>query len=111
MRRDLLSALMSFATLGVALVGCRGGAGVGETCGSNDDCDGSLQCLNDICVLRCERAPDCGDGYACRKGLCVAADLQKGNICHGESDCAAGLACQIKGAEVDIMTNRLVANC
>jgi hypothetical protein len=114
MRRDLLSALMSFAAfgaaLGVALVGCRGGAGIGETCGSNDDCDSSLQCLNDICEPRCARAPDCGDGYACRKGLCVGAGLQRGNICHGESDCAAGLACQIKGAEVD-PTNRLIANC
>jgi hypothetical protein len=111
MRRDLLPALMWFAALGAALGGCRGGAWIGETCGSNDDCDGSLQCLNDICEPRCERAPDCGDGYACRDHLCVAADLQQGDICHGESDCAAGLACQIKGSEVDPMTNRLVSNC
>lgn len=115
MRRDPLSALMSCAALGaalgVALGGCRGGAGVGDACGSNDDCDSSLQCLADICEPRCMRAPDCGDGYACRSGLCVAAGLLRGNICHGESDCAAGLSCQIRGAEVDTTTNRLVANC
>jgi hypothetical protein len=110
MRRDLLPALMSFAAL-AALAGCRGGAAIGQSCGSNDDCDSSLQCLNDICEPRCARAPDCGDGYACRDGLCMVADLQLGDICHAESDCAPGLACQIKGAEVDTMTNRLVANC
>jgi hypothetical protein len=111
MRRDLLSALMSLTALGAALVGCRGGAGVGESCGSNDDCDGALQCLNDICEPRCDRAPDCGDGYACRNHLCVVATGGKGDDCQGESDCTPGLACQIKGAEVDPKTNRLVANC
>jgi hypothetical protein len=110
MRRDLLSVLMSLTALG-ALVGCRGGAGVGESCGSNDDCDGSLQCLNDICEPRCDRAPDCGDGYACRNRLCVVADGGPGDDCQGESDCVAGLACEIKGAEVNPTTNRLVANC
>jgi hypothetical protein len=111
MRRDLLPALMLSAALGTALGGCRGGAGVGESCGSNDDCDGALQCLNDICEPPCNRAPDCGDGYACHSGLCVAATGQPGDDCQGESDCAASLACQIKGAEVDPMTNRLVGNC
>ncbi|HEX8107557.1 MAG TPA: hypothetical protein VF516_07495, partial [Kofleriaceae bacterium] len=67
--------------------------------------------MNDICEPRCDRAPDCGDGYACRSGLCVGADGQRGDDCQGESDCAAGLACQLKGAEVDPMTNRLVARC
>ncbi len=111
MRRDLLSVLMSLTALGAALVGCRGGAGVGESCGSNDDCDGRLQCLNDICEPRCDRAPDCGDGYACRNHLCVVADGGPGDDCQGESDCVAGLACEIKGAEVNPTTNRLVANC
>ncbi|HEX8115382.1 MAG TPA: hypothetical protein VF516_46970 [Kofleriaceae bacterium] len=111
MRRDLFPALMSLATLGAALGGCRGGAGVGHACGSNDDCDGSLQCVNDICVPRCERAPECGDGYACVDGLCVVAHGHNGDNCLGESDCAAGLTCQINGAEVDPMTNRLIASC
>src|SRR4051794_38048765 len=111
MRRELLPALILVSGLATALGGCRGGAGVGESCGSNDDCEGTLQCLNDICQPRCERAPDCGDGYACRDHLCVAATGQRGDDCQGESDCAAGLACQIKGAEVDSMTNRLVTNC
>jgi len=114
MRRDLLPSLMYFATLAAAvaaLAGCRGGAAVGEACGSNDDCDSGLQCLNDICVPRCDRAPDCGDGYACRDHLCTVAHGQRGDDCQGESDCTAGLACQIKGAAVDPTTNRLVASC
>src|SRR5689334_7965178 len=111
MRRDLLPSLLLFAALGTALGGCRGGAAVGESCGSNDDCDGALQCLNDICEPPCDRTPDCGDGYACRSGLCEVATGAPGDDCFGESDCAAGLTCQIKGAEVNAMTNRLAGNC
>jgi hypothetical protein len=111
MRRDLLPSLMFLAALAAGIAGCRGGAGIGGSCGSNDDCDSGLQCLNDICMPRCERAPDCGDGYACRNNLCVVASGQRGDDCQGESDCTAGLACQIKGAAVDPHTNRLVASC
>src|ERR1044071_6698770 len=111
MRRDLLPALMLSAALGTALGGCRGGAGAGESCGRNDAWDGVLQCLNDTCEPLCDRSPDCGDGYACRGGLCVAATGQRGDDCQGESDCAAGLACPIKGAAVDPMTNPPAANC
>jgi hypothetical protein len=107
MRRDLLSALM----LLLALVACRGSAGLGETCGSNDDCDSSLQCVSGICLPRCERAPDCGDGYACVSGLCEVAHGNPGDPCLGQSDCAAGLTCRINGAEVDPMTDRLLASC
>lgn len=111
MRRDPLSALMSFAALGAALVACRGSARIGESCGSNDDCDGGLQCFNDICAPRCGRAPECGDGYACVDGLCVAAHGHLGDGCLGEPDCAAGLTCQINGAAVDPVSNRLLASC
>jgi hypothetical protein len=106
MRRDILPSLMFLA----ALVGCRGGAGLGETCGSNDDCDSSLQCVSGICHPRCERAPECGDGYACVNGLCEAAHGNPGDPCLGQSDCIAGQTCQINGAEVD-QNNRLLASC
>jgi hypothetical protein len=108
MRRDLFSVL----TLLAALVGCPGGgAGIGESCGGNDDCARSLQCLNDICMPRCARAPECGDGYACTDGLCVVAHSQAGDNCRGEPDCAAGLSCRINGDEVDPSTTRLFASC
>lgn len=112
MRRDLLSVPLLLVAFPVALVGCPGGgARVGESCGSNDDCDRSLQCFNDICTPRCERAPQCGDGYACTDGLCAVAHGQSGDTCLGESDCAAGRTCQINGAEIDPKTNRLAATC
>lgn len=106
MRRDLL-----LLTLLAALAGCPGsGAGIGDPCGGNDDCGGSAQCLNGRCAPRCERAPECGDGYACVNGSCVAAHEGKGDTCHSEVDCIAGMTCQINGAEVD-GGNRLVASC
>jgi hypothetical protein len=107
MQRDLLLALMLLA----ALAGCRGGAGLGETCGSSDDCDSSLQCVSGVCHAQCERAPECGDGYACVNGRCEASHGNPGEPCQGQSDCIAGQACQINGAEVDPMTNRLLASC
>jgi hypothetical protein len=96
----------------VALPGCSGGGGVGEPCGGNDDCSSALQCLNSYCVQRCERAPDCGDGYACDdQGGCQLATGEAGDPCEGEADCAAGLSCQIDAAKVDQLKNRLVATC
>jgi len=96
----------------VTLAGCPGGNGaLGESCRGNDDCAGALQCLNSRCVLRCARAPDCGDGYACdERGLCQAAVDESGEPCVSEVDCSAGLACQIDGATVD-GDNHLLASC
>ena len=111
MRRDLFSALTLLGVLLGALVGCPGGgADVGESCAANDDCHSSLQCLNHVCIPRCTRAPECGDGYSCEAGLCVLSHLHAGDNCSGEPECVAGLACQINGAEVD-SGNRLVATC
>lgn len=94
------------------LAGCPGGSsGVGESCAGHDDCTNGLQCLSTTCVPRCDRAPDCGDGYACdQHGLCQRALGQKGDNCTSEVDCAAGLACQIDGALVD-KDNHLIASC
>ena len=96
----------------VALAGCPGGNGeIGDACGGNDDCDGTLQCLEHRCVPRCARAPECGDGYSCSdQGLCRAATGQVDDPCQSEVQCAAGLSCQIEGAEVDGQ-NRPVSSC
>jgi len=96
----------------VALAGCLGGGGgIGDSCGGNDDCDGTLQCLNSRCVPRCQRAPECGDGFSCDdRGNCQPASGQAGGPCESEVDCAAGLSCQIDGAETD-SNNRLLSHC
>ncbi len=95
-----------------ALLGCSGGDGArGDACASLDDCDTTLQCVASVCVPRCVRAPDCGDGYACDEGgVCRIATGQTGDACTSEVDCAPGLACQIEGTLVD-ETNTLLASC
>jgi hypothetical protein len=87
--------------LAVTLLGCPAGDGViGDTCSSNGDCHGELQCFGGTCVPRCERAPECGDGFRCDdKGLCRAATGQVGDACTSEVDCSAGLSCQLDGSE------------
>jgi hypothetical protein len=77
------------------LTGCSSG-GVGDRCSDQGDCDSTLQCVQDVCVPRCQRAPDCGDGYSCdQNGICRAATGQPGDSCTSEVDCAAGLACEL----------------
>ena len=95
--------LSALVLLVVALTGCPGNnAGPGEDCKRHRDCNGNLQCVNSVCVGRCQRASDCGDGFACDDdGLCVAATGQRGDRCESEVDCAAGLSCQIDGDRVD----------
>jgi hypothetical protein len=87
--------------LAVTLLGCPGGDGViGDTCSSNGACHGELQCFGGVCVPRCERAPECGDGYRCDdSGLCQAATGKPGDACTSEVDCSAGLSCQVEGSE------------
>ena len=84
------------------LAGCPGGDGaIGDPCSSHSDCSGQLQCVGSVCVPRCERAPDCGDGYRCDDdGLCQAATGQTGDTCTSEVDCVAGLSCQISGTDL-----------
>jgi hypothetical protein len=96
----------------VGFAGCSGGGGViGDSCGGNEDCDGTLQCLNSRCVARCRRAPECGDGYSCdEQGSCQPATRQAGVPCQSEVDCAAGLTCEIDGASVD-RNNRPLSRC
>lgn len=96
----------------VALAGCPGGnGGIGDPCGGHDDCDGTLQCLNSRCVARCERAPECGDGYACDvHGICQQATGTHGDLCASEVDCGAGLSCQISD-KVDADNHLVQATC
>lgn len=95
-----------------ALAGCPGGGGeIGDSCGQNSDCGGSLQCVSGTCLPRCQRAPECGDGYLCDgDGLCVAARGQAGDKCTSEVDCASGLSCQIDGDATDAEGN-LLSSC
>jgi hypothetical protein len=101
--------ILLLAVLGAT--GCPGGdGGLGETCSGHGDCDGTLQCSDGTCVLRCGRAPDCGDGYACDSdGICVLATGQPGDSCTSEAQCAPGLSCQIDGDIV--VDNHLLASC
>ncbi len=97
----------------IALAGCPGGDGeIGAPCSDNGGCDSALQCVAQVCVPRCQRAPECGDGYACdNDGLCVLATGENGDACHSEVDCAPGLSCQINnGTSVD-ENKRLLASC
>jgi hypothetical protein len=93
------------------LVGCAGGgAGFGEPCERHRDCASSLQCLRSVCVPRCQRAPDCGDGYSCDEdGVCHLATGQAGESCRSEVDCAPGLKCQLDGTSSQ--AGRLRASC
>jgi len=96
----------------LGLCGCPGGDGaIGDPCSSHGDCSPQLQCVENTCVPRCDRAPDCGDGYRCTpNGLCLAATGQTGDTCKSEVDCAAGLSCQIQGADVG-SDGFLLASC
>lgn len=98
--------------MGLAVAGCPGGgAGVGQPCDDTDGCASELQCVAGVCVPRCQRAPECGDGYACdADGLCRLAVGQSGDACTSEVQCSPGLACQIDGGTVD-ERGRLRASC
>jgi hypothetical protein len=99
MRRRSLSVLLVLA----AAAGCPGGGGgIGDPCGDHGDCASSLQCVANACAPRCQRAPECGDGYACNAaGYCVEATGQPGDACTSEVDCAAGLACELEVDHLD----------
>ncbi len=98
--------------LAVALAGCPGGDGtLGDRCASHDDCTGQLQCVASVCAPRCDRAPECGDGFACDEdGLCQPASGQPGDVCTSEVDCVAGLSCQLEGTQLD-EEQHLLATC
>lgn len=106
-----LPALVGLGLLGV-LAGCPGSGGnVGDACNDHGDCASALQCVSSVCVARCQRAPECGDGYACdQEGLCHLATGTRGDACSSEVQCEPGLSCQIDGSNVDA-SGLLRASC
>src|SRR5262245_46561906 len=103
----LLAPRAALLALAVTLAGCSGGASIGEACDRHNDCEDSLQCVRHVCEPRCERAPDCGDGYSCEELVrCVLSQLQSGDSCASEVECAPGLTCRI-----DADGSRLVKRC
>ena len=100
------------AAVFAVLAGCSGGeAGLGEPCGGHGDCQSAFQCVNDVCVNRCQRSPECGDGHECDDdGICRLAEGKSGDACRSEIDCGPGLSCQIDGSAVDD-EGRLLASC
>ncbi len=108
--RSRLSFLLLALCGVVALGGCPGAEGqLGDACASHNDCDSTLQCSTNVCVPRCARGPDCGDGYACdESGLCQLATGQPGDSCTSETQCAPGLSCQLDPGTQD---GKLVASC
>jgi hypothetical protein len=95
----------------VLLTGCPGGGGgVGDRCDDSGDCESALQCVAGTCGPFCVRAPDCGAGYSCdSSGYCVAAQDQDGAPCTSETDCIAGLSCEL-GSDTDAV-GTLVSTC
>ena len=80
--------------LWLLLLASCGGAGLGDRCDVSSDCGARLQCVSGLCRPLCERAPDCGDGYACNNGgVCVEATGDYGDLCKSEVECKPGLAC------------------
>lgn len=79
----------------IALAACAGGdGGVGSSCTTVAECNSGLQCLDHTCMLKCRRAPDCGDGYSCTEdGFCLLSTGQAGDLCDSEVECEPGLSC------------------
>ncbi len=100
------------ALLLLSLAGCTGGdAGIGDSCAAHSDCQSTLQCVSGVCEPKCQRAPECGDGYSCdRDGFCHIATGQAGDKCSSEVQCAPGLSCQIDGTATD-EDGHLLASC
>lgn len=99
--RMFLVMLAMLALSGLAtLTGCDDTGGLGASCDSTSECKSDLQCVNHACVARCDRATDCGDGFACSSsGLCEVATGVKNSRCKSETECSAGLACKLDGGD------------
>jgi Pentapeptide repeats (8 copies) len=58
--------------------------GIGELCGSSDECCGQVQCIGGQC-LECVKDSDCPEGEHCVNNQCVG--------CIKDSECPFGLIC------------------
>jgi hypothetical protein len=100
LRRRSLAGVVVAVSLWLA--GCGGGAGIGERCDSVSDCAGDLQCLDHVCVPRCIRHTDCGDGHFCAaSGICELSVKRDGEACTAEVECAPGQSCQLDEKDLD----------
>jgi hypothetical protein len=106
----LLSATIALTALG-SLGACANTGGLGASCDSNSECASDLQCVQSACVPKCQRASECGDGFACSSdGYCLESTGQNGSSCDSETDCAAGLACLLDKGD-DNRDGALGATC
>lgn len=93
--RYSLPVRLGFLLSAWVLAACNGPVALGGHCDSSSDCAGDAQCFANVCVPACQRNPECGDGYWCREGTCVAAPAGPGAACTREVMCKAGLSCQV----------------
>jgi len=68
------------------------GKGVGETCASASECNGSgATCEDGKCSVSCSASSDCPAPSTCQAGLCkLGAGLSIGARCAAAADCASG---------------------
>lgn len=87
----------------LAITGCGvGDAQLGESCADSSDCDEVLQCLERVCVERCQTHIDCGDGYSCeRGGECALVPSAVGDPCRREIECGPAQACLLQTEDLD----------
>ena len=97
MRSGIYKALLLVVGGLVVSSGCSEGAPLGATCDDTAECDENLQCINEVCVPRCEFDVECGDGFTCSNdGICQVALGELGDACERERDCGPGLACPLE---------------
>lgn len=79
---------------------CDNSGALGASCDSTSECAKDLQCVHQVCIAKCERASECGDGFSCDDdGRCKEAELTQGSTCNSETDCVAGLACVLEKSD------------
>ncbi len=101
--RSLVAMSAFVASISFVLLGaCSDTAGLGGACDSSGDCSSELQCVRNVCIQKCERASQCGDGFTCNsEGQCDEATGVQGSSCDSETDCSAGLACLLDTGDND----------
>ena len=76
--------------------GCEGGGEIGASCQGTSDCRADLQCLSQVCEVRCTEHIECGDGFVCNPvGECERVESALGSACESELDCGMGQACHL----------------
>jgi len=102
LRRRSLAGAGVVVVVSLGLIACGGGAGIGERCDSVSECADDLQCLDHVCVPRCTRHADCGDGHYCGEGgICELSEKRDGEACTSEVECAPGQSCQLDDKDLD----------